>query len=288
MPAISHLLAESRPEGGAVRLTFSLPPDHEVLVLRVPEGAPAPDPNNPPPAARVVFMGVPEEGPPYRFIRNPAVIPLRRAQVWDLEAFSDGHDDEPNRIDGASWDYWVFPKADLYGEGVKITAEVVRTLSAWLSVNVKDLLYQRLRFHARPVGCTVAQQEHLIEGQPLPQALFKVRHTLVERHASQERDEKRSLRAVTYRASADVLLLADDPRERNTLVRHFRERILGDLWLLEELGWTGLTMSDLDQLADKQDGVLYASTFTLEGLILGYVSVPHPYQIPEELSVGTI
>lgn len=287
MPRVSYLTAEVRPEGGAVRLAFSLPSGFpQVLVLRLPAGSPAPDPQSPPPQAREVFAGQPEPGPPYRFIRNAAEAPLQRGQVWDLEAFVDGHDDEPNRIEGATWDYWVFPRGDSYGEGTRVTANIARTLTTGLSVNVKNLLYQRLRYHARAVGATVAQQEHLIEGQPLPQMLLKVRHALQERHASEERDRERSVRAVTYRVTADVLILADDPRERNALVVQLRERLLGDLWLLEELGWTGLTMSDADQIADKEDAVLYGSAFTLEGIVLGYVSIPHPYRIADELTIN--
>lgn len=276
MNRLAHVLAEPRPEGGAVRITFMRPPGFpEVRVLRAPEGVDLSGPDDP--GGYLVWDGPPKPSRPYPFIHHPDPgLPEELAgEVWDIEAFPASWAEDRNALDGGRWTYWLWPRAGgTYGEPVRVTVEVVRRAEARLVLDVKRVLYHRLRYHGEPRGVFVALQEHVHAERPLPQLLVKARYVLSERAVGGD------LQAVsTFRAVGEVILLADSPGKRDELAIYFTHRLLSDLPLLEALGWDGLTLSRLDRMMDTGEALLYAAEWSLEGVVDAYVAYGPPYRI---------
>ena len=275
MSRLTHILAEPRPEGGAVRIRFMRPEGYpEVRVLRAPEGVDLTGPDDP--AGHLVWDGPPRPSRPYPFVHRPDPdLPEALAgEVWDLEAFPAGWEDERNALDGGRWVYWLWPKrGGDYGEPATVAVEVARRAEARLVLDVKKLLYHRLRYHGEPKGVFVALQEHVHAEKPLPQALIKARYTLAERAMGGVDGVS------TFRAIGEVLVLADAPGKRDELAMHLSLRLLSDFPLLEALGWDGLTLSRMDRMLDLGDAVLYGAELTLEGVVDAYVAYDPPYRI---------
>lgn len=284
MPTLADLLAYTRPEGGAVRFVFTQPAGYpEVHVLRMPTGVAPTSPTDP--QGRLVFSGLPKRAEAdWRvrlFAENPTL--ERRGAVWDLQAY-EGYGSEERAVVDGSADYWFWPKnGATFGDPVKQAVTVSRSLNSFLVLNVKQVLYNRLRYHAAATTptTTVLEQEHIAEGQAYPQVLLKVRHAIQTRDLSEGSTESGSIRSVTWRATADLLILATDPGQRNTLSAHFRTRLQGDLWLLEELGWQGLELSDQDRLNDLGDAQVYANEMTLSGLVDGHLTIGPSYTVQD-------
>lgn len=279
MAAITQLFVDSRPEGGAVRLTFALPEGWpEVHILRMAPGRVPLSPTDP--AGHLVYSGIPRAaGPDWRVWHSSANDSARRGLVWDLQAYEYVRNDERNLVDG-TWDYYLYAKnGAAFSDPVLYTVEVQRRLQAYMSLDIKNLLYNRMRYHATDKKVQVLQQEHVMEGGRLPQVLLRVRHAVQSRDASEGESEQGVLRAVTFRATGEALILADDPQQRNDLILHFRTRLMGDFALLETLGWQGLELEDNDLLRDLSDRQVYAATLSLSGWVDGYIAVGMPYGV---------
>ncbi|WP_172958668.1 hypothetical protein, partial [Thermus scotoductus] len=215
---------------------------------------------------------------PIPFIRHPdpGLPEALAGEVWDLEAFPAGWADERNALDGGRWTYWLWPRAgDVYGEPATVSVEVARRAEVRIILDVKKILYHRLRYHGESRGVFVALQEHLHTEKPFPQALIKARYALAER-AMGDVDG-----VSTFRAVGEILLLADTPGKRDELAMYVTMRLLSDLPLLEALGWDGLTLSRADRMLDLGDAVLYGAELTLEGAVDAYVAYDPPYRIGE-------
>lgn len=271
---VLHLLAEPRPEGGAVRLFLTLPQGYPwVRVLRTPEGTPLAGPEDP--GGFLVWDGPPRPSRAYPFVREPRPSLPEGGEVWDLEAFPAAFGEERRPLEGGRWTYHVWPKTPegQYGEPATATVAVRREAEARLVLDVKRVLYQRLRFHGEARGVFVALQEHVHEQKPLPQALIKARYALAER-AFGDRDL-----TATFRAVAEVLLLAESPGQRDELALYFTARLLADFPLLEALGWDGLTLTRADRMLDLGSAVLYGAEMALEGILDAYAAYGRPYRI---------
>ncbi|MDW8358099.1 hypothetical protein [Thermus sp.] len=157
----------------------------------------------------------------------------------DLQAFPAAFGEERRPLEGGRWTYHVWPKTPegQYGEPATATVAVRREAEARLVLDVKRVLYQRLRFHGEARGVFVALQEHVHEQKPLPQALIKARYALAER-AFGDRDL-----TATFRAVAGGPLPGGKPGTAGWLALYFTARLLADFPLLEALGWDGLTLT---------------------------------------------
>jgi hypothetical protein len=278
MPTLSHITTTARAEGGAVRISFGMPKGYpHVRVLRVPEGTPVGGPEDE--SAHLVWDGPPRAGEPsYRFARNLEGT-LERGEIWDLQAFGDRFDDAANLIDGHAWDYYLWPKhGSSYGESVMVKVTPQRSLHAYMALQVKDLVYQRARYHAAPRGVFVLKDEALHrQGPPLLQ--IAERYVLADIHLGSEDDGDGSARTATFRGIAEARLLARTPAQRDELGDYFMMRFLGDLELFGELGWDELGMSARDNMADLGDALYYTREITLDGIVDAYIERTHPFDL---------
>ncbi|WP_027894452.1 DUF4114 domain-containing protein [Calidithermus chliarophilus] len=287
---IRDAMALPRPEGGAVHLLFSLPsPAARVRVIRLPAGQAPASPTDP--AARLVFEGDPLRvgAFPFHLRPDPPRDPELYAEVFDLEAFAYSFGDDANAIEGQEWDYYLYAlEGGAYSEAVRVRARPQRTARHRLRLEVKPLLYQRLKYHAQDAegGVFVAMEESLHEGHPFPVVLAKARYVLATRHLGHTRQAEGEELAVTYRAVGEVLILARDPGERDRLARHFRDRLVCDLSLFELLGWEDVKLQGSDVMQDFQDAVFYGHTLALDGEVDGFISHPLPWRVSEGLEVA--
>lgn len=268
MPEILDPLATPRPEGGAVRLTFGLTSDAAtVYVQRVPAGDPAPTHGDP--AVHVVFDGEPVQvDDDYRFHRATKE-PQPRYAVWDIEAFTEHFADAPNTIEGSTWAYYLYAVdgGGTPGAATLITAAVQRRLDTRLTVNAKELVYQRARYHAEALGgLFVAKLEHL-HNEPPPQVLVKARHQHLDTHLSEMVVRAGTQVSTTFRAIVEVLLITRSPDERDDLGDALAPRLLSDLHLFGELGWDGLKLAWQDGMVTFNEQPHYTRSFTLDGLV---------------------
>lgn len=282
MPSISSLLTQPRPEGGAVWFSFALPEGFdEVRVLRVEAGETLTGPDDP--AAHVVFDGTPEPAEPYNRSALLETHPLPRYGVWDIQAFTDRFSDEENIIDTVAWTYLFYARAadGRYGEPVEVTFTPARHLDVFFMTDVKDLVYQRARYHALLTKAFVAKQEHVHLHKGPPQVIVKIRQNLEQIMLGAEMVGQADETTAVFHSVAEVLILCSEPMERDELGNYFTERFLGDLELLNELGWDGLSLSTRDGMMETQEELFYTREITLDGKIDAIISRGHTYTVAD-------
>ncbi len=270
MSRLTHLLTTARAEGGAVRISFGMPAGFpHVRVLRTPTGVPVTDPNDT--AAHLVWDGPPQQGEPsFRFARN--LDTADRGQIWDIQAFADQFNDRVNLIDDQSWDYHLWPRSGAtFGQVSRVTVRPRRTVNTYLTLNIKDLVYQRGRYHAAPRGVAVIKHQAL-QGHAPPLLQIAERYVLTHIHiGSEDREGGGESQMATLRGIAEARLIARTPAERDELGEYFMLRFWGDLGLFGELGWDELGLNARDSMVDLVDAMYYAREITLDGIVDAYL-----------------
>lgn len=266
---VCEVTVRKRSEGGAVQITFTLPEGYPKATITRYVAGTLQQPTT-------VLNGTPQPGGRYLFGYNKhgATDPTRRGMAWDLQAYVDRFGEEPNALDGHTFDYWITPQtADgKAGDPVVVTnVSPRRSVNAEMDIDLKTLLYHRLRYHAAffaESNVFVGRQDHINGSKGLPQVLFKVRHVLTERPIGR-RDAGETIETytMTYRGIVDIMVVCDDPGQRDRLGDHMRLHLLSDFGLLESLDYVGLNLNDQDGHINLAEINYYTRELSLEGML---------------------
>lgn len=284
-----RLYAFPAPSGAAVRLVFGLPPGQAPHIRATPSS----DPMDP--AGRDVVT------PATRCLPAGAPFVALEAPALEYRQYVDIH---PSLQAGPV--YYHLRSWGSVGSWISVKVDASRPLRQALVGAARDLLRPRLEWHlARAVEegkvrpalgyVPILEQSTLAKDDPLPCVLLKESIAPVGLPIGGARGEWRDLGSgrayreygYRYRARVDLLVLSESPSERTDLAHLIHGAILVDQPLLEDLGWRGLEVSRMTQMAFDPSGFpVFGEEVTVDGEIEVVVREELAYGLPQEPGVS--